>query len=137
MRRSARRDQKVGVQSVNRSAHRRFRLAATLLAFLTFTCQSYLIQTHIHGLPKSLVMLAGGEQFVLPIPAPDTSPLSGDPADCPLCQDFVIAGSYLVPLAIIAPPPAFVFTAFDLPVTAAHPGEQLSHIWQGRAPPHA
>jgi hypothetical protein len=119
---------------MKRSPRLSLRLAVTLLAFLAFTCQSYLVQTHIHGLPQSLLMAAGG-QTASPTPAPNKSPLDGTPADCPLCQDFLVAGSYVLPVAIVAPPPSFIYAPIEISVVLPHVLQSLSHSWQGRAPP--
>jgi hypothetical protein len=105
---------------------RRFVLAFTLAAFAQ---AGYFTQTHIHGapgLPGSSV-LAQSSQGKLP--APD------DPAHCPLCQEYLLAGAYLIPPPIILPTPAAA--AFEvssvarlLPYVAV-----VSHSWHGRAPP--
>jgi hypothetical protein len=105
---------------------RRLVLAFTLVAFAQ---AGYFTQTHIHGAPG----LAGNSVLAQDghgkLPAPD------DPAHCPLCQEYLLAGAYLVPPPIILPTPAAAaFEAYRAPrelffVAAA------SHGWYGRAPP--
>lgn len=82
-------------------------------------------------------MLASGQQYASPPPPVDKSPFDGNPAECPLCQDFLIAGSYVLPVAIIAPAPSFIYAPIEIPVALVHARKSLSHIWQGRAPPSA
>ena len=114
------------------------RLAVTLLALLAFTAQSYLIQTHIHGLPASLDVSASDLQQAVSSSADhNKSPLDGDPAHCPLCQDYLIAGSAALPAVIIVPLPTFAFAAQDIFVALFSARKIPSHSWLGRAPPHA
>ena len=112
------------------------RLAVTWLALLAFATQSYLIQTHIHGLPTSLGLSASIAQQAHSLPV-DKSPLDGDPAHCPICQDYLVAGSAALPAVIVAPVPTFVFVAQDIFVAQFSARNSLSHSWLGRAPPHA
>jgi hypothetical protein len=114
------------------------RLAVTLLALLAFTAQSYLIQTHIHGLPASLDLSASGtQQAVSSSVDHNKSPLDGDPTHCPICQDYLIAGSAALPAVIVAPVPTFAFAAQDIFVALFSARKIPSHSWLGRAPPHA
>ena len=105
---------------------RRLVLAFTLVAFAQ---AGYVTQTHIHvpaGLPgdPTLAQASHGK-----VPAPD------DPAHCPLCREYLVAGAYLIPPPIVLLPPALaalqVFgISHVLPFVAA-----ASHSWHGRAPP--
>lgn len=105
---------------------RRLVLAFTLVAFAQ---AGYVTQTHIHipaGLPGNSVLAETGHGK---LPAPD------DPAHCPLCQEYLVAGAYLIPPPIVLPPPALAaFQAYCiarvLPFVAA-----ASHSWYGRGPP--
>jgi hypothetical protein len=105
---------------------RRLVLAFTLIAFAQ---AGYFTQTHIH-IPATL---PGNVAFTQishgKTPAPD------DPAHCPYCQEYLLAGAYLVPPPIVLPQPAALgfqayFLQYALPFVAA-----LSHDWHGRAPP--
>jgi hypothetical protein len=105
---------------------RRVVLAFTLIAFAQ---AGYVTQTHIHaatGLPggSALAQSSHGKT-----PTPD------DPAHCPLCQEYLLAGAFVAPPPIVLPQPAAA--AFEtyrllhvLPFVAA-----LSHSWHGRGPP--
>jgi hypothetical protein len=117
------------------------RLAVTFLALFSFTVQSYLTQTHIH-IPPALAHLGvvGGVAGKAPaskasnIPK-DKYPASEDPANCPLCQEIMHAGLYVVPAAaaLVLPTVAAV-VAVPFIETVTH-FRAPSHIWQGRAPP--
>jgi hypothetical protein len=105
---------------------RRLVLAFTLLAFVQ---TGYAVQTHIHNpaAPDSDAVPAHSGHSKAPVP--------DDPAHCPLCQEYLLSGAYLVPPPIVLPQPAAaVFQACcvlrALPFVAA-----ASHSWHGRAPP--
>ncbi|HEX4160067.1 MAG TPA: hypothetical protein VHY79_16510 [Rhizomicrobium sp.] len=105
---------------------RRLVLAFTLLAFAQ---AGYATQTHIHALAE----LPG--HTTLAQPGHGKSPIPDDPAHCPLCQEYLLSGAYLIPPPVVLPPPAeAVFEAHRLlpalPFVAA-----ASHSWRGRAPP--
>ncbi|MGZ5927351.1 MAG: hypothetical protein ACXWLJ_11795 [Rhizomicrobium sp.] len=106
------------------------RLTMLLLA-LVFAVQSFAVQTHIHGQP--VTALAHITHVSSPaVPAP-RDPY--DPANCPLCQEMLHAGVYVVPvvadflviLNAVAFAPAFIL----LP----HAATERQHSWQSRAPP--
>jgi hypothetical protein len=105
---------------------RRLVLTFTLVAFAQ---AGYLTQTHIHpasGLPANST-LAQSSHGKTPVP--------DDPAHCPLCQEYLLAGAYVAPPPIVLPQPvAAAFEAYRilhvLPFVAA-----ISHGWHGRAPP--
>lgn len=108
------------------------------LALVFFAFQSYLTQTHIHllwhGAPDAYAQNLTGQNAK---PASDRNqlPPADNSANCPICQDMLLAGHFTTPgaVALILPPqiaavaaiaigrPAFVATA--------------SHNWHGRAPP--
>jgi hypothetical protein len=101
-------------------------LAFTLVAFAQ---AGYVVQTHIHGAPglpaNSVVAQAGHSK----LPAPD------DPAHCPLCQEYLLAGAYLIPPPIILPTPAAAaFEASSISRVLSFVAA-VSHSWHGRAPP--
>ena len=115
----------------------RLRLAVTLLALITFTVQGYLVQTHLHGLPQSVVALSDGKQYASPLSQNDKSPADNDQASCPLCQDSLRAGNYVLPPVIVAVPPTLVVAAILFAIVPSLAGRSVSHIWLGRGPPHA
>lgn len=120
-----------------RRPHAGLRHAVTLLALIAFVCQSYLIQTHIHGLPQSVVAMSDGKQYASPLSQNDKSPTDSDQANCPLCQDSLRAGSYVLPPVIAALPPTLVVSAILMAVVPSLTTKSVSHIWQGRGPPRA
>jgi hypothetical protein len=65
----------------------------------------------------------------------DNQPAPDNPATCPLCQEMLHSGSFVMPAAIGALPPGLAFSAV-VPALAQRIGLHfLSHNWYGRAPP--
>jgi hypothetical protein len=106
---------------------------AILFALAAFLVQGLAVQIHIHGLSAQPTHLAGAAQLTAP-----SAPLSQDPydpANCPLCQEALHAGTYIVPAATeifvflkaVALAPAFTLA----PSHAAEPQQG----WRSRAPP--
>jgi hypothetical protein len=96
-----------------------------VLALAAFAQANYLTQTHIHLTPAITTGQTGHQN----------SPPRDDPAHCPLCQEFLVAGAYLAPAPIILPLPAdaalpILFFTCALPFVVVS-----SHAWRGRAPP--
>ena len=110
------------------------RRALTLFALIAFGLQSYLIQTHIHGLPLSIV--AASDQHHSSA-SPQKSPTDNGELKCPLCQDSVRAGNYLLPAAISALPPTHAVKAILTNAASLSASKAISHIWQSRGPPVA
>ncbi|MGH7174970.1 MAG: hypothetical protein ACREGR_01255, partial [Minisyncoccia bacterium] len=94
-----------------------FRGLVTTIALLAFFFQSFAIQTHIHhSEPGALVASAG--TITVKATSLDRDHHAPSPADdpdhCPLCQEFLHAGSFVTPVpvtlslpvsvAIVAPP---------------------------------
>jgi hypothetical protein len=105
---------------------RRLLVIFTLAAFAQ---AGFVTQTHIHPLstPTNGVSIAQSGHGKLP--APD------DPAHCPLCQEYLLAGVYVAPPPVVLPLPAVaVFQAY-LFVRALPRLTAVSHGWHGRAPP--
>ena len=115
------------------------RLAITLFALLAFTLQTFVMQTHIHGMarvgiaPATLALDKSAAQGQ----RPDKFPAGNDPANCPICQEILHTGYYVTPSAAALPLPTVAVsiapTVIDvMTVVAAH-----SHSWKSRAPPLA
>lgn len=106
----------------------RVRFIAALIALLSFTLQSYVVQTHIH---TSQVEINGFGQAHHPAPFDNKS----NPDDCPICQAFAASGSFVTPALIIL---ALVLSFVDAsPFVALRlsSGPLLARHWQSRAPP--
>lgn len=125
------------------SLRQRLILFVTLIAF---AFQSYVVQTHVHVLANSNSGIAVSKNFVADSKAhaastqtPDQGryPPGDDPAHCPICQEFLLAGQYVTP----APVTALLLTVVVAPVAVvseiAVPFIPVSHNWYGRAPPTA
>jgi len=110
------------------------RRALTLLALIAFGLQGYLIQTHIHGLPLSVA--AASDQHHSSASSQKAPTDSGE-LTCPLCQDSVRAGNYLLPATISALPPTLAVRAILVNAASLFASKTISHIWQSRAPPLA
>jgi hypothetical protein len=108
---------------------------AILLALAAFLVQGIAVQIHIHGRPVPVGLTNVAVPAHLSAPAGPASQDPYDPANCPLCQEALHAGTYLVPatatffvlLNAVALAPLFV----SLP----HPGIEQQQGWQSRAPP--
>jgi hypothetical protein len=74
-------------------------LVGLLLACLLV--QGTVVQTHIHFKSQAAPRVAASAGHI--VPATERGP--NDPAaNCPLCQEAMTAGAYLLPLAIVLPP---------------------------------
>ena len=106
------------------------RLIVLCLTF-AFLTQSLAVQTHIHGGPLSGV--ASITHLSNPTPPNQSDPY--DPASCPLCQEMMHAGSFVIP-AIISVIISLTANPF-LPVFAVlpHSSAARQYNWQSRAPP--
>jgi hypothetical protein len=120
----------------------RVTLALTLLAFIT---QSFAVQTHVHfGAAAEAAVVDKTDAVQKANSGLHSQPLaerqgktapSDDPANCPLCQEFLYAGSYVTPAAIAVLPPALAVSTVVVETREPSPVWAISHSWQGRAPP--
>jgi len=101
------------------------------VALLAFALQSYIAQTHIHGLaPDGIVKIAAA-----PSQGPGKIPLDKSPADCPFCQAVNLAGVFLNPTALVVLLPlSWVGIVSHIVIARAASGD-TAHDWQSRAPP--
>lgn len=104
------------------------------VAALLFAFQSYAIGSHVHPLPTSQP-----ERSAAPThdgrTAPPIAPKSDDGANCPICQELLLYGSYVLPAVAALSLPSFgpaIELAQQTPFVAVN---AVSHNWQGRAPP--
>lgn len=114
---------------------RGWRQAIASLALIFFAFQGYLTQTHIHLLWQGAPGVYAQRQTAKPAPTPNQFPPADDPANCPICQDMLLAGHFTTPGAIIfmLPDPIAIPIAIAREVSAVKAA--VSHSWQGRAPP--
>jgi hypothetical protein len=119
------------------------RWTITLCVFLAFAFQSYVTQTHIHFAgeaavdifapveksPASAKIAPQGKQN------PDKYPPKDDPANCPICQEVMHTGAFVMPdfVALLLPSQPISIVPIVIALPAAI--EAVSHAWQGRAPP--
>lgn len=73
------------------------RHAITLVLLLAFALQSYLTQTHIHGLSPAR---GCAEKCFVNTPAGNSAPFGEATVDCPLCQAIFHAGAFFAPAAL-------------------------------------
>jgi hypothetical protein len=105
---------------------------ALFIALLALAIQTLVVQTHIHA-PR--------EYTYQPAPTythADTSQHEylGDewPANCPLCQEMLLGGHFLMASAIQLPTPAAIDS--DAAISRELISRSIfSHSWHGRAPP--
>jgi len=115
------------------------RIALTLAAAIAFFLQSFITQTHIHGLP----LLAAKGATVTAVADTGTNtpldryPAKEDPANCPLCQEVTHAGHYVTPAFALLVQPSERVTHVTPVVETRATDFILSHAWRSRAPPSA
>jgi hypothetical protein len=135
---SARKHRRFRAEASSRKPFARARLAIALLALIAFTVQSYLVQTHIHNLPAAIAAIGDGAGQSVSSPQKGGQlPAQSDETKCPLCQDSLRAGTYLIPAVIIVLPPINVIAAPIVIVAQALANKSVSYIWRSRGPPHA
>ena len=113
---------------------RRLSLARRFVVFIAafaFVLQSYIVQTHVHGVGFGAAAGISAQRA----PEPDKTPADHGSTDCPLCQAVIHAGAFVAPSAPVLYLPftwinaaAMIFTSF---ATAA----ATAHDWRSRAPP--
>jgi hypothetical protein len=114
---------------------RRWRAVAWIL-LIAFTLQSYVTQTHIHGISQSFD--AGADAKTLAAsPAHQNAPADKSAQDCPFCQAIIHSGAFFAPAAPFIPQPVWVASVVQ--VIAAQAAVAVAAIvgWQSRAPPQA
>jgi hypothetical protein len=110
---------------------RGWRLAAVMLALVTFAVQSYVTQTHIH-----YDMLGpAGITTAAPVAPAGKLPFKETPANCPICQEIAMAGHYVTPGAVALVLPAQSVSIVPIEIAVDLIVEAVSHDWHGRAPP--
>jgi len=106
----------------------RVRFIAALIALLSFTLQTYVVQTHIHA-PGFEV--SGFGQVSHPSPAGN----KGNIDDCPVCQAFAATGAFVTPALIILALALSFIDASPFVALTATAGPLFARNWRSRAPP--
>jgi hypothetical protein len=115
---------------------RRTRLASRLVVFIAlfaFALQSYIAQTHIHGVSQDFPGVV--KTATVPSPAQGKAPLDNSPVDCPFCQTATLAGAYVMSATLLVYLPLGWVKAIILVVTTGTASSIAAHDWQSRAPP--
>ena len=115
------------------------RLAITLVALFAFTLQSYVTQVHIHKLTPGNIAATQfesgktsfGNQKQGKLPARD------DPANCPICQEILLAGHYVTPSPVAWTPLSVETFTIPIAIVVSTIAQAYSHSWKSRAPPAA
>ncbi len=107
-----------------------WRKALVLLALVAFTLQTYVVQTHVHFAHDGAQLAASSVKG-----SHTKTPASDDPANCPICQEFLHAGQFITPAAQSLLPPTLAVSTIALVDTALPFIRAPSHGWRGRAPP--
>ena len=124
------------------------RWAMILIGFLALAVQSFVVQTHIHiakatgGTQSlSLITLAAAAVDGASIPNADAPrnrfPITGDPSNCPLCQEVAHSGQFVASAASLAALPITQTVSFIVFTEIAPIIFAASHTWRGRAPPRS
>ena len=107
-----------------------------LLALVAFTLQSFIIQTHIHGVSRNFDGTAI-VKILASSPAHGKVPVDNSPLDCPFCQAIAHTGAFFTPAAPILILPS-VWTECAAPsFLLCTVARAAARSWQSRAPPQA
>jgi hypothetical protein len=98
----------------------------------TFTLQSFITQTHIHGtvFPVGSIQIAKATEH-----APAQAPSDREPASCPFCQAVASAGAFFTPAAPILFLPIHWAEAVAVSIATRVELHISTHNWHSRAPP--
>lgn len=108
-----------------------WRSLVSLLVLFFFTTQTFLVQTHLHDLPKSFAAATAPQAST---PHQTKAPVDAD--KCLLCQEYTHGGVFLLPAAIAALPPTAALSLLPLALSRPALERPVSHSWISRAPPH-
>jgi hypothetical protein len=100
---------------------------------LTIAVQGYFTQTHIH--PQNLASSSIAQKLNESSPGHHNFPVDDDPANCPLCQQFLHNGQFVAPAALVFFLPMLAISAIEIATLAARRLDAVSHSWRSRAPP--
>jgi hypothetical protein len=119
------------------------RWAITLFVFFAVAFQGYVTQTHIHVPHEGKTGIFAAVEKTAPLAKlntsgkqnPDKYPPGDDPANCPICQELMHSGAYVMPdfVAMVLPSQPVSIAPFVIAAPAVI--ATVSHAWQGRAPP--
>jgi hypothetical protein len=116
-------------------------LALTFVYLFAFLVQSFVTQTHVHFSEQSAAVssaigtVAKGKSSASQQRDHRDLPSKDDPANCPFCQQIAVAGAFFSPaIAVLQLPTEAGLFPQTLALVAAAT-LQVSHNWQGRAPP--
>ena len=120
------------------------KLALAFVVLFAFLIQSFVTQTHVHFSEQAdasfAVSDAGATVAKSNTGEPQQRdrrgvPSRDDPANCPFCQQIAVAGAFLSPFTAILQLPTEVGLLPQISAAVEATTQQVSHIWQGRAPP--
>jgi hypothetical protein len=115
------------------------RLAITLFALFAFTLQTYVTQTHIHGMARinSAAATLAFDKNAAHKQQPGKFPPGDDPANCPICQEILHTGLFVTPSAAALLLPTVAVSIAAIVVDIKTIVQAPSHSWKSRAPPLA
>ena len=115
-----------------------FARTITCLTLVAFVVSGFLTQTHIHHLVGKGAAAAVDIFDTNPSPAHDGKlPTKNSDQNCPLCQQFAGAGSFVTPTAAAMLAPSLVVSVIAVATYATHDVTPITHTWRGRAPPRS
>jgi hypothetical protein len=100
------------------------------LMLLALVVQGYVTQTHIHKQSSSAAGIVLKDS-----PARDNYPVKDDPVSCPVCQQIVHAGQFVVPAWLMAFLIVVAVSTIEFTNVATPHYDTVSHNWLGRGPP--
>jgi hypothetical protein len=105
-----------------------------LLIAIAFAMQSFVTQTHIHGVSQGFEGPALVKTFSN-VPAQGQAPADNNPVDCPYCQAIAHSGAFFAPAAPLLVPLVLRAERAALGVIVRALGRSPGRNWQSRAPP--
>ena len=140
------RSSRVGRTRTRQTTGLSLRGVISAFALLAFIISGFATQTHIHIPAQSgfgIASTAVGNQKIAAKSAasldrerPSRTP-ADDPANCPLCQEYLVAGAYVTPAPIALPVPTVTVIVTQSLIQSIAFARAATHSWLSRAPPLA
>lgn len=104
-----------------------------LFVAMAFALQSYITQTHIHGLSRDFGAIA--KIATTKAPGQDKTPAGNDQTECQLCQAITHSGVFVAAATLTLHLPFSWVKMVPLVFSARVDSYASAHNWQSRAPP--
>jgi hypothetical protein len=103
------------------------------LVAITFALQSYITQTHIHGVSHAITRIA--KVADTKASGQSKAPADNSQSECPLCQAVTQSGVFVAAATLTLHLPLVWITTVAFAFSAGVISSATAHNWQSRAPP--